>query len=69
MKEVIMQVKSFSADYPKSPIYVGDLVRCKDCRYQVHCHQTVSHTKIHDGFNEYWVESVEFCSKGERREP
>lgn len=33
MKEVIMQVKSFSADYPKVPIYVGDLVRCKDCRY------------------------------------
>jgi len=33
MKEVIMQVQSFSADYPKAPIYVGDLVRCKDCRH------------------------------------
>ena len=33
MKEVIMQVPSFSADYPKTPIYVADLVRCKECRW------------------------------------
>ncbi len=33
MKEVIMQVPSFSADYPKAPIYVADLVRCKECRH------------------------------------
>ena len=32
-KEVIMEVPSFSADYPKAPIYVADLVRCKDCYY------------------------------------
>lgn len=44
-----------------------EVVRCKDCRYQVHCHQTVSHTKTHDGFKEHWSEPIEFCSKGERR--
>ena len=33
MKEVIMRVASFSADYPKAPIYVADLVRCKECRH------------------------------------
>ncbi len=33
MKEVIMKVPSFSADYPKVPIYVADLVRCKECKY------------------------------------
>ena len=33
MKEVIMQVPSFSADYPKAPIYVADLVRCKECKH------------------------------------
>ena len=31
MKEVIMKVPSFSTDYPKAPIYVADLVRCKEC--------------------------------------
>ena len=33
MKEVIMKVPSFSADYPKAPIYVADLVRCGECIY------------------------------------
>ena len=33
-KEVIMKVPSFSADYPKAPIYVADLVRCKDCKHR-----------------------------------
>ena len=32
-KEVIMKVPSFSADYPKAPIYVADLVRCGECIY------------------------------------
>ena len=45
-----------------------EVVQCKDCRYQVHCYQTVSHNKIHDGFKEYWSEPIEFCSKGKRRE-
>ena len=34
MKEVIMQVASYSSDYPKAPIYVADLVRCKECKYR-----------------------------------
>ena len=34
MKEIIMKVPSFSADYPKAPIYVADLVRCKECKHR-----------------------------------
>lgn len=45
-----------------------EVVRCNDYRYQVHCYQTVSHNKVHDGFKEYWSEPIEFCSRGERRE-
>ena len=47
----------------------NSIVQCKDCRYQVHCYQTVSHTKTHDGFKEHWSEPIEFCSRGERKEP
>lgn len=45
-----------------------EVVRCKDCRYQEHCHETVAHTKEHDGFREHWSETIEWCSRGERRE-
>lgn len=31
-KEVISIVPAFSADYPRAPIYVADLVRCKNCK-------------------------------------
>ena len=34
MKEVIMKVPSFSADYPKAPIYVAELVRCGECKHR-----------------------------------
>lgn len=34
MKEIIIKVPSFSADYPKAPIYVADLVRCKECKHR-----------------------------------
>lgn len=43
------------------------VVRCKDCRYQEHCHETVAHTKEHDGFREHWSETIEWCSRGERK--
>ncbi len=45
-----------------------EVVRCKDCRHKIHCHETVAHTRIHNGFKEHWSEPIEFCSKGERRE-
>lgn len=66
MKEVIMQVKSFSIDYPKVPIYVGELVRCKDCRYK----------ELYNGeiMRFYWcnindrpVDDMGFCAWGEYR--
>ena len=44
-----------------------DIVRCKDCKNQEHCHETVSHTKIHDDFQEHWSETIEWCSRGERK--
>ena len=43
------------------------VVRCMDCCHQVHCHQTVGHTKIHDDFKEYWAEEIDFCSRGKRK--
>ena len=65
MKEVIMRVASFSADYPKAPIYVADLVRCKECK-----------RRYRSGYrgDEYWVcdfmdakiKDEDFCSYGER---
>lgn len=65
MKEVIMKVPSFSADCPKAPIYVADLVRCKECK-----------RRYRSGYrgDEYWVcdfmdakiKDEDFCSYGER---
>ena len=43
------------------------VVRCKECKHQEHCYQTVSHTKIHDDFQEHWSETIEWCSRGERK--
>lgn len=43
------------------------VVRCKDCIHQEHCHETVAHTKEHDGFREHWSETIEWCSRGERK--
>ena len=44
-----------------------EIVRCKDCKHQDHCHETVAHTKKHDEFIEYWSEPIEWCSRGERK--
>ena len=61
MKEVIMQVASYSSDYPKAPIYVADLVRCKECKY---------YEAKEDWC--YWrdeaITADGFCSYGERKE-
>lgn len=58
MKEVIMKVPSFSADYPKAPIYVTDLVRCKEC---------VRNGEYTDcPLNGYAKTDDSFCSYGER---
>ena len=64
MKEVIMQVKSFSIDYPKAPIYVGDLVRCKDCRFNKHPSNDLCLIKKAG----IYPDDDDFCSYGERRE-
>lgn len=45
----------------------SELVRCKDCKHQEHCHETVAHTRLHDGFKEHWSEPIEWCSRGERK--
>lgn len=66
MKEVIMKVPSFSADYPKVPIYVADLVRCKECkhRYTKDCFRAYLEYDIQE-----WVvdsgDDDDFCSYGE----
>lgn len=51
-----------------STIDAVEVVRCKDCKHQDHCYKTVAHNKRHDDFNEYWSETIEWCSKGERKE-
>lgn len=44
------------------------IVRCNDCKHKEHCHETVAHTRHHAGFIEHWSETIEWCSRGERRE-
>ena len=60
MKEVIMKVPSFSADYPKAPIYVAELVRCKECRHRDKHHYCVIWGQP------YLCNDECFCSYGER---
>ena len=67
MKEVIMQVQSFSADYHKAPIYVDDLVRCKDCRYFKKIAERSDSGLCHrDIVASAWKENG-YCSRGERK--
>ena len=63
MKEVIILVPSSSADYPKAPIYVGDLVRCNDCKWYQGVHSVQGHAPCE------WLNKQvlwnDFCSDGE----
>ena len=64
MKEVIMQVASYSSDYPKAPIYVADLVRCKECK---NCRVEGNTTRFY--WCHYWNKPTDlerYCSDGER---
>lgn len=71
MTELIIKYaepKAGEADSVVRPMEVmGELVRCEDCEYKVHCHQTVSHTKIHEDFKEYWSEPIEWCSRAKMK--
>ena len=64
MKEVIMQVASYSSDYPKAPIYVADLVRCKECKWR----GIPTACPIDNFYAQRWTKDDDFCSYGERRE-
>lgn len=66
MKEVIMKVPSFSADYPKAPIYVADLVRCKECKHNYN--KTLNHGKMYPrcDFTDWKLSENDYCSRGER---
>lgn len=69
MKEVIMKVPSFSADYPKAPIYVADLVRCKECKYKrIYDGETkYYYCALEDRPNRQWsIDEMDYCSWGER---
>jgi hypothetical protein len=44
-----------------------EVVLCKDCIHQEHCYKTVAHTRHHDDFIEHWSETIEWCSRGERK--
>ena len=43
------------------------VVQCKDCKHQEHCEKTVAHKRGNDGFNVKWLETIEWCSRGERK--
>ena len=60
MKEIIVQVVAYSADYPKAPIYVADLIRCGECKYEEFCER-----KIHRHGMSF---EIDFCSYGVRKE-
>ena len=66
MKEVIMQVASYSSDYPKAPIYAADLVRCKECKE----YGEWLDGKICMRLGSYYgnTKPDDFCSYGERKE-
>ena len=76
MKEVIMQVASYSSDYPKAPIYVADLVRCKECLHsyewdsgcgtELVCKARRCDPAEWGSSVEFYVEADDFCSYGER---
>lgn len=65
MKEVIMKVPSFSADYPKAPIYVAELVRCKECRHW-NALDISRPSPCSVGLED--AKADDFCSYGERSE-
>ena len=64
MKEVIMKVPSFSADYPKAPIYVADLVRCKEYKRSYIEGQTTLYRVC--GLHDITTDENNYCSWGER---
>ena len=65
MKEIIIKVPSFSADYPKAPIYVADLVRCKECKHWRNTDaEKIPTASIACGN----MHANDFCSYGERKE-
>ena len=67
VKEVIMQVASYSSDYPKAPIYVADLVRCKECKYYDKFPTWSACTYWSgDPYEQASVNPNDFCSYGER---
>lgn len=69
VKEVIMKVPSFSADYPKAPIYAADLVRCKECKYKrIYDGETkYYYCALEDRPNRQWsIDEMDYCSWGER---
>ena len=49
--------------------YRGEIVRCKECKYEPICNHSVQHT-THDAYSvTIGSKTVEYCSYGERREP
>lgn len=73
MKEVIIKVPSFSADYPKASIYVAELVRCKDCKYAHmtyggECKYCDMWKDDDDNYLELYLDGEYYCADGERKE-
>lgn len=63
--ECFYKVKELLTEAPAADVV--EVVRCNDCKHKEHCHETVAHTRHHAGFIEHWSETIEWCSRGERK--
>ena len=78
MKEVIMQVADVPSGYPKYPMYVADLVRCRECRWfdeyesmigtEYYCNKTWCSPYDWASKPCFYVNPDDFCSSGERKD-
>ena len=46
-----------------------EVVRCKDCRHANECHKSVQYTRNEQNTVTIGYSPIEWCSRGERREP
>lgn len=47
----------------------NSIVRCKDCRHANECHKSVQYTRNEQSTITLGYTPIEWCSRGERREP
>ncbi|MBR2554529.1 MAG: hypothetical protein IKE94_06665 [Aeriscardovia sp.] len=81
LEEIAMAIEALSANTISrkdtvtlnSPISIQvtstQVVRCKDCRHADECHKSVQYTRNEQNTVTIGYSPIEWCSRGERREP